>query len=215
VMTLIEGLDCKDMLAEIEPLYLGADPAHDLSHIVRVCSNARKIGEREGANMQVLMLAAMLHDAGSQPKGADEPQQSVSESSRAAEDFMKKKGVPEDVIDQVLYAIDVHRFSKGICPTTLEARILQDSDRLDAIGAIGIARVFLTGGSLGRELYHPLDPFCRTREPDDLKWNLDHFFAKLLRLEVGMHTETAKDMAAKRAEVLRRYLGDLEMEIQG
>jgi uncharacterized protein len=113
----------------------------------------------------------------------------------------------------VLYAVEVHRFSKGIVPAKLEARILQDADRLDALGAIGIARVFLTGGVLGRALYNPVDPFCRSREPDDKRWNLDHFFRKLLKLESGMHTRTARKLAARRADVLKRYLSDLQREI--
>ncbi|VVB69269.1 Uncharacterised protein [uncultured archaeon] len=90
---------------------------------------------------------------------------------------------------------------------------MQDADRLDALGAIGIARVFLTGGALGRALYNPVDPFCRSREPDDQKWNLDHFFRKLLRLESEMHTRTARKLAARKADVLRRYLSDLQEEI--
>jgi uncharacterized protein len=136
-----------------------------------------------------------------------------SQSIKTAEDFLKKKGLPEDVRKRVLYAVEVHRFSKGIVPVTLEARILQDADRLDALGAIGIARVFLTGGFLGRPLYNPVDPFCRSREPDDERWNLDHFFRKLLKLESGMHTDTARKLAARRADVLRRYLSELQMEI--
>ena len=134
-------------------------------------------------------------------------------AKRAVEAFLESIGLEEEAREKVLYAVDVHRFSKGIVPVTLEARILQDADRLDALGAIGIARVFLTGGTLGRELYHPDDPFCRAREPDDGKWNLDHFYKKLLKLELGMHTESAKKLAAARTAVLRRYLLDLEEEI--
>jgi uncharacterized protein len=201
-------------MSEARLLYSEADPAHDFSHIVRVCNNARRIGWREGANMRVLMLAALLHDAGSLSKDAG-PGQSDMANLKPAEDFLREEGVEDDERRQILYAIDVHRFSKGILPTTLEARILQDADRLDAMGAIGIARLFLTGGAMRREFYHPSDPFCKSREPDDRKWNLDHFFAKLLRLESGMHTETARAMAKRRAEVMKNYLQDLEMEIQG
>ncbi|NPV62166.1 MAG: HD domain-containing protein [Methanotrichaceae archaeon] len=206
--------DWEKWLAEARLLYSEADSAHDFSHIVRVCSNARQIGEREGANMRVLMLAAMLHDAGSLPKDAGQKEPG-SVNLGPAEDFLRKKGIADDERRCVLYAIDVHRFSKGVSPVTLEARILQDADRLDAMGAIGIARLFLTGGAMRREFYHPSDPFCKSREPDDRKWDLDHFFAKLLRLESGMHTETARAMAKRRAEVMKKYLQDLEMEIQG
>lgn len=191
-------------------MYDEADPAHDFSHIIRVYNNAQIIGEKEGADMEVLLFAALLHDAGYGSKLSDSME---SQRSRIVDDFLIKIGRSMEVRQKVLYAVDVHRFSKGIVPATLEAKILQDADRLDAMGAIGIARVFTTGGTLGRALYNPDDPFCRTREPDDKKWNLDHFFKKLLKLESGMHTKTGRELASQRAEVLRRYLSDLEREI--
>ncbi len=163
--------------------------------------------------MQVLLLAALLHDVGSEKKNITEQGGSGDPGKRMVGAFLKAVGLEEAARVKVQYAVDVHRFSKGIVPVTLEAKILQDADRLDAIGAIGIARVFLTGGALGRELYSPDDPFCRAREPDDRKWNLDHFFKKLLKLEAGMHTKSAKRLAAERTALLKRYLHDLEAEI--
>jgi uncharacterized protein len=163
--------------------------------------------------MQVVTLAALLHDAGSGSKLREKSAESEARKLAIAEEFLKKRKLPEDVIKRVLYAVEVHSFSKGIEPATLEAKVLQDADRLDAMGAIGIARVFLTGGALGRDLYNPEDPFCREREPDDGRWNLDHFYRKLLKLEEGMHTETGKRLAQRRGTVLRRYLADLEEEI--
>ncbi|NTV27829.1 MAG: HD domain-containing protein [Methanothrix sp.] len=199
---------------EVKVLYEEADPAHDFSHIIRVYQNAQIIGKKEGADMQVLLFSALLHDAGSVSKGLEDSIESY-QRQKAVLDFLIKKELPENVQKKVLYAIEVHRFSKGIVPDTLEARILQDADRLDALGAVGIARVFMTGGTLGRALYDNVDPFCKNREPDDKKWNLDHFYRKLLKLESGMHTKTAKDMASRRTEVLKRYLSDLEQEIEG
>ncbi len=208
-----KDFDTEAMLAEIGPMYEGADPAHDFSHIMRVYKNAQMIGKVEGADMTVLLLAALLHDAGSESKLSKGSAESDALTFKIAEDFLIVEGIAGDVRKKVLYAVRVHRFSKGIIPDTLEAKILQDADRLDAIGAIGIARVFMTGGSLGRELYNPEDPFCRTREPDDKRWDLDHFFKKLLKLESGMHTETAKKLARRRSAVLRRYLSDLQKEL--
>ncbi len=208
-----DDFDPGSWLDEISSLYRKADPAHDFSHILRVCKLARKIGQEEKADMRVLLPAALLHDLESKKglKSGKEP--SGQASARAARSFLQGKGLDRDRIEKVLYAVEVHSFSRGILPATLEARILQDADRLDAMGAIGIARLFVTGGALGREMYHLQDPFCREREPDDKRWNLDHFYRKLLKLEEGMHTSAAKRLAAKRARVLKQYLQDLEEEI--
>jgi uncharacterized protein len=210
-----EGFGLDSLLEVIRPMYEGADPAHDFSHILRVFNNAHYIGVKEGADMQVLLYAAILHDMGSEPKSKPVLSQAETQRQRLVESFLIKIGLPEDSRQKILYAVKVHRFSKGITPTTLEAKILQDADRLDAMGAIGIARVFLTGGSLGRALYDPEDPFCASREPDGRKWNIDHFYTKLLRLESGMHTKTAKMLAGKRSAVLKRYLSDLKDELEG
>lgn len=200
-------------LEEIKAMYESADPAHDFSHILRVYKSAQKIGKAEGADMQVLLLATLLHDVGAESKLSEKSAESDALRLRIAEEFLKKKSLPEDLRNKVLYAIDVHRFSRGIVPATKEAKILQDADRLDAMGAIGIARVFITGGAMGRKFYSPEDPFCKTRAPDDKMWNLDHFYKKILKLESGMYTETAKRIARIRAAVLKRYLEDLQMEI--
>ncbi|HWQ19262.1 MAG TPA: HD domain-containing protein [Methanotrichaceae archaeon] len=202
------------LFKEIELMYKEADPAHDFSHIMRVYNNCQFIGEREGADMQVLLMAALLHDIGSERKSSEHPEESNAIRLGMAEDFLKNKGIPEKMMSEILYAVDVHRFSKGIMPTTLEAKVLQDADRLDAIGAIGIARAFSVGGALGRGLYDPEGPFCRSRSPDDKIWTLDHFFTKLLKLEPGMHTETARAMAMRRHAFLKEYLQELENEIR-
>jgi len=208
-----DNFDPGTWLDEISSLYRKADPAHDFSHILRVCKLARIIGQEEKADMRVLLPAALLHDLESKkgPESGQEP--SGQAGLGAARSFLQGKGLGRDRIEKVLYAVEVHSFSRGIIPATLEARILQDADRLDAMGAIGIARLFVTGGALGREMYHPQDPFCRDRDPDDGRWNLDHFYRKLLKLEEGMHTSAAKHLAAKRARVLEQYLLDLEEEI--
>ncbi|MGC9514473.1 HD domain-containing protein [Methanocrinis sp.] len=208
-----DGFDDNSLLEEVMPLYEGNDPAHDFSHALRVCRNARLIGEEEGADLRVALLAALLHDAGSGPKLPKRRADAEAGKLAALEDLLKRRDMPEDVRGRVLRAVETHSFSKGMNPETMEEMVLQDADRLDAIGAIGIARVFLTGGALGRPLYNPEDPFCRKREPDDGRWNLDHFYRKLLKLEDGMHTEAGRRLARRRGAVLRRYLMDLEDEI--
>jgi uncharacterized protein len=98
-------------------------------------------------------------------------------------------------------------------PKTIEGKVLQDADRLDALGAIGIARTFAVGGSEKRPFYSAYDPFCNTRKPDDKKWTLDHFYKKLLLLEKKMNTSTARKEAARRTKILKKFLADLKKEI--
>jgi len=211
----LSSLDWDHMLQEAKSLYVEADPGHDFSHILRVCENARKIGEREGADMQVLLLAALFHDAGSGPKSAVHSDESSARSVKIVEEFLARWDISPVVRKKVLYAVEMHGFSRGIVPHTLEARVLQDADRLDAMGAIGIARAFTVGGSMGRKMYNPVDPFCTAREPDDGMWNIDHFYRKLLKLEEGMHTETARMLARRRGAFMRNYLAELLVEIEG
>ena len=217
-MSFEDEIFTQSLLEDVERLYKDADPAHDFSHILRVYHNAKVIGLAEGADMPVLLLAALLHDAKERSKHSlgslDAKQDQEVRRREAVCQFLKKIDLPEEKKAKVLYAIEVHRFSQGIKPETLEGKILQDADRLDAMGAVGIARVFMTGGSINRAFYSPQDPFCKRREPDDGKWNLDHFYRKLLRLESRMHTRRGKEMASRRNEVLRRYLKDLEEEIE-
>lgn len=208
-----DDFDLMPWLESISSLYTRADPAHDFSHILRVCKNAGIIGKEEGADMRVLLLAALLHDLGSEKGKGSDQENAADDRQSQIRTFLGSLGLDRETEEKVVYAVDVHSFSKGIVPLTLEARILQDADRLDAIGAIGIARVFLTGGVLGREIYNPDDPFCRKREPDDGRWNLDHFYQKLLKLESGMHTTAGRRLAKRRTEVVKRYLSDLEDEI--
>jgi len=104
-------------------------------------------------------------------------------------------------------------FLQNKIPKTLEGQILQDADRLDALGAIGIARVFATGGSLKRPFYNIDDPFCKRRIPDDKIWTVDHFFQKLLKLESLMNTKSGKAEAKKRTRILKEFLNQLKQEI--
>ena len=127
--------------------------------------------------------------------------------------LLRAEGFPPDRLEAIAYCIRVHSFSRGIRPDTLEAKVLQDADRLDAIGAIGIARCFATTADMRRPFYDPADPFCRSRPPDDKQWGLDHFYRKLLRIAEGLHTPAARALAAERTRFLETYLAQLEREI--
>ncbi len=111
------------------------------------------------------------------------------------------------------HAIEAHSFSAGIPPRTLEARIVQDADRLEALGAIGIARCLLTGGTMRTPLYDPDDPFCDRREPDDRSYTLDHFYCKLFKLPGTMQTAAGREEARRRVDYMQGFLAELAGEI--
>ena len=195
---------------------LAADPAHDAGHVARVLRTAREIAALEGSHDPfVLTAAAMLHDCVSMPK--DHPRRAMA-SRLAAEHaawILPAMDFPVDRIPGVVHAIEAHSFSAGIATTTPEARALQDADRIDALGAVGIARCFAVSGSLGRALFHPTDPLAGGREPDEAAWALDHFLVKLLRLPGTMTTEAGKAVALERAGVMRSFMAALALEATG
>ncbi len=189
------------------------DSAHDFEHIMRVYKNAQKMCRKEKANEKLVLSAALLHDIVSYPKSDKRSKQSSIESAKKSKRILKKYDFSEEEIIVISDAIRDHSFSQNKIPSTLEGKILQDADRLDAIGAIGLARVFATGGSLKRPFYNLDDPFCKTRKPDDKTWTVDHFYQKLLKLESLMNTKSGKMEAKKRTKILKDYLKQLKQEI--
>ena len=189
------------------------DSAHDFDHIMRVYKNAQKIGKKENANMKLVLTAVLLHDVISFPKSDKKSKTSSIKSSILAQKILKDHGYDEKEIKIISDAIRDHSFSRGIVPSTIEGKILQDADRLDAIGAIGIARAFSVGGSGKRPFYNNSDPFCQRRNPDDTNWTLDHFYKKLLLLEKKMNTNAAKKEAARRTKIMKKFLEDFKKEI--
>lgn len=190
-----------------------ADAAHDLAHVQRVVVNARHFAEAEGANLNVVLPAAWLHDCVAVCKGSDKRHLASRLSADKALALLEEWGYPACHFDAIRHAIEAHSWSAGIPPRTLEAKVVQDADRIDSIGAIGVARAILVGGVLGRELYHPEDPLCENRQPDDKRYTLDHFFSKLLTLKDGFHTAAARAEAQKRHDFMRRYLETLKAEV--
>ena len=189
------------------------DPAHDFDHIMRVYKNAQQIIKKEKVNEKLVLSAVLLHDIVSFPKSDKRSKNSSIESAKKAKTILKKYDFTSDEITIVCDAISEHSFSQKKIPNTIEGKILQDADRLDALGAIGIARVFATGGSLQRPFYNLDDPFCKKRIPDDKTWTLDHFFEKLLKLEFLMNTQSGKIEAKKRTKILKGFLKQLKYEI--
>ena len=185
------------------------DPAHDFEHIMRVYRNAERICKTESGNKKLVLSAVLLHDI---IKNKNQ-KNSSEKSAKLAEKILKENHFSPDEIMIISDAIKEHSFSKGRIPSTPEGKILQDADRLDAIGAIGLARVFSFSGSHNRPFYDPEDPFSKNRNLNDNKWALDHFFKKLLKLEQKMNTKTGKLLAKKRTKILKNFLKEMKHEI--
>ncbi len=204
-----------DLKGEVEKMLAGRDPAHDFEHIMRVFKNAERIGRDEGANMEILLAAVLLHDIILYPKGSERRSRSAKESAKLAESILAAYDWPKDKIERVSDCIRTHSYSLNLKPATLEGKILQDADRLDALGAIGIARTFSVGGTEMRKFYNQEDPFCRKeRKSNDMLWTIDHFKVKLLQLENSLHTKTARREAHKRTLFMEVFLAEMEKELE-
>ncbi len=200
---------CEHWIAQLP----AADAAHDLAHVQRVVVNARRFAEAEGADLAVVLPAAWLHDCVAVCKGSKLRSMASRLSADKAVQLLRDWGYPEKYLAAIRHAIEAHSWSAGITPQTLEAQVVQDADRIDSMGAIGVARAILVGGALGRALYHPDDPLCEQRRSDDKEYTLDHFFSKLLTLKDGFHTAAARTEAQKRHDFMQQYLATLKAEV--
>ncbi len=189
------------------------DGSHDLSHLQRVWKNACSIREGEGGDAEILLAAVLLHDCVPVEKNSPLRNQASRLSAEKAGSLLRSQGWDGARIAAVTHAIEAHSFSAGIAPMTLEAKILQDADRLDAIGAIGVARCFYTAGRMGSGLYDSEDPAARQRPYDDKRFAIDHFPAKLFTLSSGFQTETGARMAGERHRRLQQFFDDFLDEI--
>lgn len=192
----------------------GGDVVHDLGHADRVWVNARTIALGEGRDPSpVLMAAAYLHELVTLPADHPDRARASSLSATAAGPVMEALGFNPRDIAIARHAIEAHSFSAGTEPLLPEAMILWDADRIESLGAIGIARCFAMSGGRKRPLFDVDDPFARGRAVDDTAFAVDHFAARLLQLPRGMLTATGRRLAAERAEATRRWLADLAREL--
>ncbi|MCH8537353.1 MAG: HD domain-containing protein [Alkalimonas sp.] len=189
------------------------DLAHDLNHVLRVVHTAKVLCQQEKAMLEVVVPAAYLHDCFSFGKDHPNRKQSSQFAADKAIKFLTEIGYPADYFSAIHHAITAHSYSANIKPKTKEAEVVQDADRLDALGAIGIARCLQVGSALGRPFYSIDDSFCENREPDDAQYTLDHFYTKLLSLSSSMNTASAKKEAEKRTEFMQLYLSQLKSEV--
>ncbi|HZZ02342.1 HD domain-containing protein [Paraburkholderia sp.] len=189
------------------------DGSHDTSHLQRVWKNAAAIQAEEGGDAEVLFASTLLHDCVAVEKNSPLRAQASRLSAEKAARVLTSLGWSDAKAQAVAHAVEAHSFSAGVAPTTLEAKTLQDADRLDAIGMLGVARCFYVAGRMGRALYDPADPHAAERPLDDMAYTLDHFHTKLLKLASGFQTATGARLAKIRHDRLQRFLDEFTDEI--
>ena len=184
---------------------------HDKYHIERVYNLAVRLAKEEKADLDTVKAAALLHDIARAKEDEGSIDDHANEGAKMAQKILEEVNFPKQKIARVIHCIETHRFRKGLAPKTLEAKILQDADRLDIIGAIGIARVFARGGWSNKPIY---DPSIPPKEKYDGKseTTVNHIREKLLKIKDAINTETAKRIAEARHRYVERFLERLLKE---
>lgn len=190
----------------------GGDAAHDSSHLLRVALWTIRIGGSEVARDEAV-AAALLHDLVNLPKDHPERAKASEYSAERSLPLLQNLGFSAAAIERITGAIRDHSFSRGAVPTTPLGSALQDADRLEALGAIGIMRWFATGVKLGSNFFHAEDPWGEARALDDKKFSLDHAFTKLLKLPATFRTEKGREEARRRAQTLEDFLNRTAEEL--
>ena len=188
---------------------------HDYFHTLRVFKMATRIAQNEGAELEVVQLSALLHDVDDR-KISPETYQTQSN----ARNFLSSNGVDDETIDNICKIIREISFgSNDAVPTSLEGKCVQDADRLDAIGAIGIARAFAYGGNHNRHMYHPdIKPNLNmTKEEyrNSESTTINHFYEKLFKLSALMNTKTAIEIAKEREAYMQEFVSKFMVEWEG
>lgn len=188
------------------------DASHDLGHLLRVAVWTLRIGADALCEREAI-ATALLHDLVNVPKNHPDRARASELSADAARPLLADAGFDDAAIVRMSDAIRDHSFSRGAVPTTPLGCALQDADRLEALGAIGIARTFATGQRMGARFFDAADPFASSRALDDRSFSVDHFYAKLLGLAATMRTERGRAEGARRTALLRTFLEALADEL--
>jgi len=204
---------------QVRQYYADADPVHDFDHVLRVLALAERIGRAEGADMEILRAAVLLHDI-SGAKPGDDPGRAAHHHASAglAREVLRGEGWPEDRLEAVLHCIRAHRFRGDEPPQSLEAKVLFDCDKLDVLGAIGVARAMAYAALAGQPLTgEPSERFKATgeKEVDEPHTPYHEFLFKLSRIKDRLHTPAARALAAERHRYLAEYFERLAREVRG
>jgi uncharacterized protein len=206
------------LLKKAEVFYQNGDPGHDMAHVKRVMALARRIGHSEGANLEILLPAAILHDVVNLPKNHPERLAASAMAAEKSQMILRECGYSASEITLIAQTIVEHSYSLGKKPSSPESAVLQDADKLDALGAIGTMRAVTCGAKLGSSYYSANEPIAwtetRTRDLNDKEFTIDHFFKKLFNLPDLMNTEMGRREANARVQFMRSFLTQLQNEIE-
>jgi uncharacterized protein len=203
---------------EARRYYAAADPVHDFDHILRVLALVERIGALEGADMEILRTATLLHDASGATPGEASRLEHHLASALVADSVLQEAGWPPDRREAVLHCIRAHRFRSTEAPRSLEAKILFDCDKLDVLGAIGVARTVAYAALAGEPLTgEPSEKFKATRqkEPGEPHTPYHEFLFKLSRVKDQLHLASTRALAEARHQYLAEYFERLAHEVRG
>lgn len=203
-------------LEYVKKIFQNDSGGHDYFHTFRVYKMATYIADKEGANREIVQLAALLHDADDRKLFPE-----TYESKEHARHFLVSNGVDQNTITAIVQIIDEISYagSDSVVPKSLEGKCVQDADRLDAIGAIGIARAFAYGGNHGRMMYHPDRKPVMNMDGEEYRnhtsTTINHFYEKLFRLKDLMNTDTARIIAQSREDYMKEFVAEFMDEWEG
>lgn len=202
------------LITLVKPYYNTTDPAHDWAHIGRVVKTARRLAEGLAVNLNCVLAGVYCHDLVNLPKDHPDRKNASTLAAKEAKPLLEKAGFTPEEIAITEKAIIEHSFSKGLKPSCLEAAIVQDADRLDALGAIGILRCAAVNTQMKSHFYDPFDPLAESRELNDKDFMLDHYYVKLFKLPELMNTERARKLGEERVAYMKTFIQEFMTEVR-
>jgi len=209
-------MNIEELKQEIQKYFEGTNPCHDFMHTERVKNLALHIGKKENADLEIIEIASLLHDIAR--KIQDESKGEICHAEQGgiiAREILKSKGLEENKINKIIHCIETHRFRKNNKPESKEAQILYDADKLDSIGAIGLARAISFSGSVGANVHNPNVDIANTKEysKDDSAYR--EYLVKLSKIKNELLTEEGKRIAQERHKFMEDFFTRINQEVAG